>query len=58
MPEMMKWSANFIQRVGFPVFVSCALMYLTFVVLNRNTQAITSLQVAIVTLTERIQPYK
>lgn len=58
MPEMLKWAANFIQRVGFPIFMCCILSYLMFEVLNKNTQAVNDLRVAIVTLTERIQPYK
>jgi hypothetical protein len=58
MPELMKWAANFIQRVGFPICMCLVLSYLMFVVLDRNTKAVNDLRFAIVMLTERIQPYK
>lgn len=28
MPTSAKWMADFIQRVGFPVFIACALLVL------------------------------
>ena len=58
MPEFLKWASTFIQRIGFPIFMCLVLSYLMFEVLNKNTQAVNDLRVAIVTLTERIQPYK
>ena len=58
MPEIFKWSANFIQRVGFPIFMCIVLSYLMFEVMNKNTQAVNDLRIAIIQLTERIQPYK
>ena len=58
MPEMLKWAANFIQRVGFPIVMCCVLSYVLIISLDRSTKAITELRIAISTLTERIEPYK
>ncbi len=43
-PIWMKWSANFINRIGFPIFAFCILSYFYFVGLQKNTAVIGELR--------------
>lgn len=44
MPSWMRWSADFIQRIGFPIFMCLVLMYFFFIKMEQNTKAITDLR--------------
>ena len=43
-PNWMKWSATFINRVGFPIFAFCVLAYIVFVKMDQNTKVISELR--------------
>lgn len=44
MPNMVRWAATFINRVGFPIFAFCVLAYFYFVGLQKNTKVIGELR--------------
>lgn len=54
MPVWMKWSADFIQRIGFPIFMCLVMTYFCFFVLERNTKAITDLKDVLVSVKSSI----
>lgn len=44
MPNWVKWTAAFLNRVGFPIFAFCVLAYFYFIGLQKNTMVIGELR--------------
>jgi hypothetical protein len=45
MPPWARWIADFIQRIGFPIFMCLVMTYILCFVLDRNTKAVVDLTV-------------
>lgn len=51
-PDWLKWTMHFIDRVGFPVLAFLLMFYFSTVVIRENTRAINDLRSAMSNLGE------
>lgn len=55
MPKALRWTMEFINRVGFPIFAFIVLAYLCFVSLGKLERAVTENTRVLTVLCERLK---